>query len=67
MQAQQMVNILRRVRHDFANHLQVISGYLDLGCPDKAQAYIGTLSYDLEAEGICFAIPEGGASIYYYV
>jgi len=38
----------RLMRHDFMNHLQVISGYLQLGQPDKVREYIKKVSGALE-------------------
>ncbi|MGE5371467.1 MAG: Spo0B domain-containing protein [Solirubrobacterales bacterium] len=36
MNAEQTVQLIRRQRHDFANDLQVIRGYLDLNMPQRA-------------------------------
>ncbi|MGI5901549.1 MAG: Spo0B domain-containing protein [Desulfitobacteriia bacterium] len=36
----EQLNNCRFQRHDFLNHFQVIKGYLQLGMPDKAAAYI---------------------------
>lgn len=66
MQAEQMVDLLRRVRHDFANHLQVIGGYLELGNPEQVKIYLSKLVEALNQEKIIFAISEAGASLYLY-
>lgn len=66
MQAEQMVDLLRRVRHDFSNHLQVVSGYLDMEQPQKAQEYLRTLMEDMIAERIIFQAQSGEAALYFY-
>lgn len=43
--------LLRSQRHSFSNHLQVISGWLQLGHSDRALAQIQRLAARLEAEG----------------
>ena len=66
MDAEFMVGLLRRMRHDFANHLQVISGYLQLGQPDQVQEYLQTLMEGLDAERAIFASLPAPASLYFY-
>jgi len=66
MDAEHMVGLLRRMRHDFANHLQVISGYLQLGEPDQVQEYLQTLMEGLGAERIIFSSLPAPASLYFY-
>jgi len=66
LQAEQMANLLRRVRHDFANHLQVVSGYLEIGQPDRARRYLGTVINDMGEERIVFALHNGAAALYFY-
>lgn len=66
MDAEFMVGLLRRMRHDFANHLQVINGYLQLGQPDQVQEYLQTLMEGLDAERIIFASLSAPASLYFY-
>lgn len=61
-----MLNLLRRVRHDFGNHLQVIMGYIDLGKPEEAKQYIKSLVALRAAERILFDKLEPGASLYFY-
>ena len=43
--------LLRNQRHSFLNHLQVISGWLQLGKSDRAVQYIARAVARLEAEG----------------
>lgn len=61
-----MVDLLRRVRHDFANHLQVIGGYLELGHPEQVKTYLSKLIEALNQEKTIFATSEAGASLYFY-
>ena len=50
MEAKHSMEILRRVRHDFANHLQVVSGYLELGRCQQVKDYIAEIVMDMAAE-----------------
>ncbi|MHB0884987.1 MAG: Spo0B domain-containing protein [Bacillota bacterium] len=45
------VALLRSRRHAFLNHLQVISGWLQLGNVDRATSYIDRVLRDMEPEG----------------
>ena len=65
MTDQDMVALLRRVRHDFGNHLQVISGYLQIGKPEQALQYLEGVVQEMNAERIVFNLP-GEASLYFY-
>lgn len=49
---------LRHQRHRFQNHLQVISGWLQLGKPERASAYLATLRQSREQEGKLFALSD---------
>lgn len=42
--------LLRSQRHSFGNHLQVISGWLQMGRTDRAAAYIDQVAAKLVAE-----------------
>jgi len=66
MEAEPMVGLLRRMRHDFANHLQVLSGYVDLGWQERLSTYIHSLIEDLNAERIIFESLEAAAALYFY-
>jgi stage 0 sporulation protein B (sporulation initiation phosphotransferase) len=66
LQAEQMADLLRRVRHDFANHLQVVSGFLEIGQSERAKQYLGAVIKDMGAERIVFASCSGAAAIYFY-
>ncbi|MFZ5816381.1 MAG: Spo0B domain-containing protein [Bacillota bacterium] len=45
------LELLRAQRHSFLNHLQVISGWLQLERSDRAAQYIRRVAAQLEAEG----------------
>lgn len=66
MEAEQAVDILRRLRHDFGNYLQVILGYIDLERPEQARKYILAVVEDLASERIVFENLEGEAALYLY-
>ncbi|TDA70238.1 MAG: hypothetical protein D9V47_02430 [Clostridia bacterium] len=51
-----LLQFLRRQRHDFLNHLQVVSGFIQLGRPERVTEYIQQVSYDLELLGAIFRI-----------
>lgn len=48
---EELVLILRNRRHGFMNDLQVISGWLQLHKPERAQEYLDQVVTRLEAEG----------------
>ena len=50
-QIQEMMQIIKSQRHDFANHLQVVYGLLTINEPDLAQEYITNLYQDVQASG----------------
>ncbi|HZK44130.1 MAG TPA: Spo0B domain-containing protein [Syntrophomonadaceae bacterium] len=50
MDADKVINLLRRVRHDYGNHLQVISGYTELNRPDAVKEYILEIIREMEKE-----------------
>jgi len=66
MKDEQVVQLLRQMRHDFGNHLQVISGYLDLGRLDEIRKYIHSLAEDMAEERIIFASRTPEAALYFY-
>ncbi len=66
MEASQMVSLLRRMRHDFANHLQVISGYVDMGWEERLASYIRSIITELNQERIIFEALEAEAALYFY-
>lgn len=65
MNQQKIVDLLRHQRHDFANHLQVIGGYLELNQADKALTYLKQVIRELELERSLFQL-ESGISLFLY-
>lgn len=47
---QDLVRVARNQRHGFMNHLQVISGWLQLSKPERAQEYINSIRRKREQE-----------------
>ncbi len=54
MNHQKIVETLSRQRHDYANHLQVIKGYLELGLPERALEYVDAATRELAEESRLF-------------
>ena len=48
----ELMEVLRVQKHDFLNHLQVISGYLQLEKAEKARDYIQQVSHEIYHSGI---------------
>lgn len=66
MQDEKVVELIRRMRHDFGNHLQVILGYLELERPREVKEYIHGLIGQTQADRIIFEhVPEETA-LYLY-
>lgn len=66
MEAEQTVAMIRRLRHDFGNYLQVILGYIDLNRPEKAKSYILAIVEELAGERNIFESLEPEATLYFY-
>lgn len=66
MKGEQVVQLLRQMRHDFGNHLQVISGYLELGRSDEVKRYIYSLAEEMAEERIIFTNKSPEAVLYLY-
>lgn len=66
MEAARFVEILRRCRHDFGNHLQVVSGYTELGRSDKVKQYIQNIVDKMASERIIFESVPAEAALYFY-
>ncbi|WP_018085758.1 Spo0B domain-containing protein [Desulfurispora thermophila] len=47
MKTEKMLELLSVLRHDFLNHLQVISGLLQLNKPERVMDYIKEVSYSI--------------------
>ncbi|HPF43191.1 MAG TPA: Spo0B domain-containing protein [Syntrophomonadaceae bacterium] len=66
MDADRTVALLRKMRHDFGNHLQVISGYLELNHPEKVRQYVDKLILNARTERVVFEASEGETALYLY-
>lgn len=58
----ELLEAYRLQRHDFLNHWQVVTGYLQLNHAEKALQYIRTMLPEFEAEQLAGLIPEKSAS-----
>ena len=65
MNDEQIVQILRQARHEWGNHMQVISGYLDLERADEVRRYIQSLAQELADEVIIFEKTSPGGFYFY--
>lgn len=50
-----MEKALRRQKHDFINHIQVLQAYLQLGKSEKALQYVNGLADQINAGTFCSA------------
>jgi hypothetical protein len=66
MEAELIINLLSRIRHDYGNHLQVIMGYIDLGRPEKARRYVNAVVEQLDEERRLFEELPPEAALYFY-
>lgn len=66
MDAQKTVEMLRRIRHDFGNHLQVLNGYIDLAMYDRVKDYIGTIVEEMARERFIFESLPAESALYFY-
>ena len=55
--------LLRHRRHDYANHLQVLSGWAQLGDLTRLQSYVKSVSSDVAQESmLCRSLPDLAAA-----
>ncbi len=47
MDMKKLLEVIQVQRHDFLNHLQVISGFLQLNKPDQIKEYLGQIIYGM--------------------
>jgi stage 0 sporulation protein B (sporulation initiation phosphotransferase) len=66
VEAGQAVNIIRRLRHDFGNYLQVILGYIDLGQPQQAREYILKVVEELAEGRYIFESQDNEAALFFF-
>lgn len=66
MENHKVIDLLRRVRHDFGNHLQVISGYLELGMNEQLREYVAEVVEEVSCQRVIFENLEADAALYMY-
>jgi len=66
MDSGKVVRLLSRQRHDYANHTQVIKGYLELGMPERAMEYVDSVVKELAQESHLFHAVSPDVSIGLY-
>lgn len=66
MEASEVVALLRRLRHDYGNHLQVISGYNELGRPDDIREYITEIIQEMAQEKRILDIENSELGLYLF-
>jgi stage 0 sporulation protein B (sporulation initiation phosphotransferase) len=66
LEEQKVVDIIRRMRHDFGNYLQVIGGYLELDKKEQAQYYIREIAGRMAQERIIFELLPADQALYFY-
>lgn len=66
MNSDDMVRVLRRVRHDYGNHLQVIMSYIDLERYDMARKYIVHVAEQAALERNLFEQASAPTALYLY-
>ncbi|MGI6514353.1 MAG: hypothetical protein GX052_00540 [Syntrophomonadaceae bacterium] len=54
MNSGKAAQLLSRQRHDYANHIQVIKGYMELGMPERALEYVDSVVQELARESYLF-------------
>ncbi|MFZ5641284.1 MAG: Spo0B domain-containing protein [Bacillota bacterium] len=61
----ELLEVLRVQRHDFMNHLQIISGMIQLNKTDRVFGYIQELSREMSEAGriTALALPEAAAAL----
>lgn len=64
MDSADILKVISVMRHDFLNHLQVISGYLQLGKSERAREYIQKVTRDLQkiSKVVHLKVPEMAAA-----
>ncbi|MGE5544795.1 MAG: Spo0B domain-containing protein, partial [Bacillota bacterium] len=66
MDSGKVVGLLSRQRHDYANHMQVIKGYLELKMPERAMEYVDSVVRELARESHLFHSAPPDVSIRLY-
>lgn len=65
MEMADLLGVFRTQRHDFLNHLQVISGFIQLQKGEEARAYIREVARELERQGtiLHLGVPEAAFAL----
>lgn len=66
MESQHYVNLLRRMRHDYANQVQVLGGWLELGDWDRACEALSVLRGSLQRDQLVLRHPIPEVALYLY-
>jgi hypothetical protein len=66
MNAIEVLGLIRRQRHDFLNHIQVVRGYLELHMEDQVLSYVKKVSEEMAVEGRIFQIPDAELAMFLY-
>lgn len=64
MEATKTLDLIRRFRHDFGNHLQVINGYAQLDYLDEIEDYITDIVQEMNQEKILFELNNPELSLF---
>lgn len=64
MEATKTLDLIRRFRHDFGNHLQVINGYAQLDYLDEIEDYIADIVQEMNQEKILFELGNPELSLF---
>ncbi len=64
MEASKTLALIRSMRHDFGNHLQIINGYSELGYLDEVKAYISQIVEEMNQERLLFELKSPELSLY---
>ncbi len=60
----QCMGIIRDQKHDFLNHLQVISGLLQLGRPEEASQYMKKITLEINRTGLVTKLADRRMAFY---
>ncbi|MGE5380333.1 MAG: Spo0B domain-containing protein [Methylocystaceae bacterium] len=62
----EVVELVRQIRHDYLNYFQVITGYLELGMPERAQTFINDIMAGAARERTLLSLqpPQLGLTLY---
>ncbi len=66
MTEQEVLALVRRIKHDFANNLQVISGYMQMQNYAKAQNYLNNMAQEMMEETYLFNALQAGPALYFF-